>query len=83
MYTHDLMPNGISSVPIGVINTLTIPQLYNIFKEYDKNFYENEQAPGRAEREAEIQAQNDYELVSRLLFPHVRVQRKAIFIIRS
>ena len=45
-------------------------QLYNIVKEYDKNFYENEQAPGRAEREAEIQAQNDYEQSVKKLKEH-------------
>ena len=68
--THDLMPNGISSVPIGVIDTLTIPQLYEIVKMHDNSFYENEQSPGRAEREAEIQAQNDYDQSVKKLEEH-------------
>ena len=40
---------------------VTIPQLYDLVKQYDKSFYENEQAPGRAQRKAEIAAQQEYE----------------------
>ena len=34
---------------------ITIPQLYEIVKEYYQSFYENEQTPGRTERLEEIQ----------------------------
>ena len=49
---------------------INIPQLYNIVKEYDKNFFENEQAPGRAEREAEIAAQQEFEQSVKKLDEH-------------
>lgn len=44
---------------IGV-TTITIPQLYDVVKTYDRSFYENPTAPGRPEREAEIKAQTEY-----------------------
>lgn len=50
--------------------TVTIPQLYDIVKQYDKSFYENEQAPGRAEREAEIAAQQEFEQSVKKLDEH-------------
>ena len=39
---------------IGV-TTISIPQLYELVKTYDKNFFENEQAVGRQERLDEIE----------------------------
>ena len=75
--THDLMPVGISSVPIGVIYDLTIPQLYEIVKEYDHSFYENEQSPGRAERLEEIQAQEDFQSSVEVLQSYISQQKQA------
>ena len=43
------------------VTTITIPQLYNLVKTYDKSFYENPTAIGRPEREAEIKAQAEFE----------------------
>ena len=76
LYTRDLMPNGISSVPIGVINTLTVPQPYEIVKEYYQSFYENEQTPGRTERLEEIQAQKDFKNSVEILQTHVSVHEE-------
>lgn len=76
--THDLMPVGISSVPIGVIYDLTIPQLYEIVKEYDHSFYENEQSPGRAERLEEIQAQEDFQSSVEVLQSHISRQEDVV-----
>lgn len=45
--------------PTSVTN-LSIAQLYEIVKTYDKNFFENPKAPGREAREAEIYAHAQY-----------------------
>ena len=42
------------------VTKISIPQLYDLVKTYDKRFFENPASPGRAERETEIQAHNDY-----------------------
>ncbi|MDE7363738.1 MAG: methyltransferase domain-containing protein, partial [Ruminococcus sp.] len=39
---------------------ISIPQLYEIVKTYDKNFFENSEAVGRGEREAELYLQAEY-----------------------
>ena len=49
--SHDLPQSG--SEPTDV-TTISIAQLYEIVKKYDKNFFENPNSPGRAEREAEL-----------------------------
>ena len=49
---------------------VTIPQLYELVKQYDHSFYENEQAPGRAQREAEIAAQQEFEQSVKKLDEH-------------
>ncbi|MCI7350921.1 MAG: YodL domain-containing protein, partial [Ruminococcus sp.] len=53
------MQNANSDTSLGV-TTISIPQLYDIVKTNDPLFYENSSAIGRADREAEIQAQTDY-----------------------
>lgn len=40
--------------------TVSIAQLYDIVKTYDPNYYENPNAIGRTEREAEIKHHNTY-----------------------
>ena len=57
--THFSLPDGKSGVSTSV-TTISIPQLYNLVKTYDKNFYENPDAPGREEREAEMYAHAEY-----------------------
>lgn len=42
------------------VTMISIPQLYCIVKAYDKSFYENPDAPGREEREAEMYAHAEY-----------------------
>lgn len=42
------------------VATISIPQLYKLVKTYDKSFYENPDAPGREEREAELYAHAEY-----------------------
>jgi N12 class adenine-specific DNA methylase/predicted RNA methylase len=42
------------------VTTLTIAQLRELVKAFDKNFYENISAPGRPEREAEIEDHRRY-----------------------
>ena len=59
--SHGIPSEDDRAKPYGAIVNLTIPQLYSIVKQYDKSFYENEQAPGRAQREAEIAAQQEFE----------------------
>ena len=39
---------------------ISIPQLYDIVKTYDKNYFENPEAVGRSEREAELYLQAEY-----------------------
>ncbi len=39
---------------------ISIPQLYDIVKTYDKNYFENPEAVGRSEREAELYLQAGY-----------------------
>jgi len=56
---------------------ITIPQLYEIVKEYDHSFYENEQSPGRAERLEEIQAQEDFQSSVEVLQSHISQQKQA------
>ncbi len=55
---HFQMPDGTGGVSTGV--TVSIPQLYELVKTYDKSFYENPEAIGRAEREAEIYVHAEY-----------------------
>lgn len=40
--------------------TVSIPQLYELVKTYDKSFFENPNAPGREAREAELYAHAEY-----------------------
>lgn len=68
--SHGIPSEDDRAKPYGAIVELTIPQLYNIVKQYDKSFYENEQAPGRAEREAEIAAQQEFEQSVKKLDEH-------------
>ena len=69
--SHGVPSNdGRAELTNGVINTLTIPQLYELVKQYDHSFYENEQAPGRAQREAEIAAQQEFEQSVKKLDEH-------------
>ncbi|MCM1508099.1 MAG: methyltransferase domain-containing protein [Ruminococcus flavefaciens] len=42
------------------VSIISIPQLYEIVKTYDKNFFENSEAVGRGEREAELYLQAEY-----------------------
>ena len=56
---HAGLQNANSDTSLGV-TTISIPQLYDIVKTNDPLFYENSSAIGRADREAEIQAQTDY-----------------------
>ncbi|MBR0484479.1 MAG: methyltransferase domain-containing protein [Oscillospiraceae bacterium] len=42
------------------VTEISIPQLYQIVKTYDKNFFENPHAPNREAREAEIYAHAQY-----------------------
>ncbi len=52
--SHGMPSEDGRAKPYGAIHTLTVPQLYEIVKEYDHSFYENEQSPGRAERLEEV-----------------------------
>lgn len=45
--------------PTGVTK-ISISQLYDIVKSSDQNYFENESAVGRADREAEIKLESDY-----------------------
>ena len=56
---YGALQNASQDPPSGV-TTITIPQLYNIVKTFDQYFFENREAPGRIEREAEIKAQEEY-----------------------
>lgn len=42
------------------VSIISIPQLYEFVKTYDKNFFENSEAVGRGEREAELYLQAEY-----------------------
>ena len=42
------------------VTTISVPQLYEIVKTYDKNFFENAHAAGRDAREAELLVQAEY-----------------------
>lgn len=63
--------NGIFSPAVGInsddkdtsisVTTITIPQLYNLVKTYDKNFFENPKAVGRSERLDEIERQEEFQ----------------------
>lgn len=49
--SHDISQSDSESTGVTIIS---IAQLYEIVKKYDKNFFENLNSPGRAEREAEL-----------------------------
>ena len=51
--------NVAEDTSIGV-TVITIPQLYELVKTYDKSFFENSNAIGRSDRENEIVAKNEY-----------------------
>ncbi|MGN0690914.1 MAG: DUF3848 domain-containing protein, partial [Oscillospiraceae bacterium] len=53
------LQNASEDTPSSV-TTITIPQLYELVKTYDQRFFENPNAIGRVEREAEIKAQEEY-----------------------
>ena len=50
--------NATEDTPTSVF--ISIPQLYDIVKTYDKNYFENPEAVGRSEREAELYLQAEY-----------------------
>ena len=64
-----------SGASIGVTE-ISIPDLYKLVKTYDHSFYENEQAPGRAERLEEIQAQEDFQSSVEVLQSHISQQKQ-------
>lgn len=57
--SHADLQNADQDTSQGV-TTITIPQLYNLVKTYDQNFFENPNAEGRLDREAEIEAQQEF-----------------------
>lgn len=57
--THTSLRNANKDTLSSVI-AITIPQLYELVKTYDKSFFENLNAIGRSDREAEIGAKNEY-----------------------
>ena len=57
--THTSLRNANKDTLSSVI-AITIPQLYELVKTYDKSFFENLNAIGRSDRENEIVAKNEY-----------------------
>lgn len=56
--THAQMATAIEDAPTGAI--ISIPQLYQFVKAFDKNFFENPDAVGREARETELFLQAKY-----------------------
>lgn len=57
--THTNLSNTSKATSTGVMS-ISIPQLYQIVKTYDKSFFENPDAIGRADRESELKAEEKF-----------------------
>lgn len=68
---HADLQNASEDTPTGV-TTITIPQLYELVKTYDQRFFENPNAIGRPEREAEIATQKEYTEAVEMLNEHTQ-----------
>lgn len=64
--SQGILPNDNRAEPLGAI--ISVAELYQIVKEYDKNFFENPMVVGRAKREAEIEQKKEYKKAVAVIF---------------